>query len=96
MLLFVLPFAIGNMKSAFNGTNWTLAIMAGILGATGTLLFNGMLSEAPLKKIGLLIVIMVIVETVVPAAYQAFNNGVTVKQGIGFVLAGISAVLLIL
>ncbi|MBU6370898.1 MAG: hypothetical protein KGH93_00020 [Patescibacteria group bacterium] len=97
MFAVALPlFVFGNMKNAFAGTNLTLAIAAGILGIVGTLLFNEMLADAPGNKVTLLIVLMIITETVVPAVYYAYNNGFPLKRMIGFALAGLSAAFLTL
>jgi len=97
MFAIALPlFVFGNTKNAFVGTNITLAIACGILGVMGTIIFNGMLSDAPQNKTSLLIVLMIITETIVPAVYYAYNNGFPIKRMIGFVLAALSAVFLTL
>ncbi len=94
MFLFILPFNIGGVAKIPPGVNWILVIAAGIFGAIGTLIFNKMLHEASVKNVGLLIVIEILVCLVISAVYQVCNNGITLKQGIGFVFASIAAILL--
>ena len=93
MLVFVFPFTIGNMGNLTH-VNWTLVIVAGVLGAIGTLLFNNMLSKATNVNVGSLVVTMVILQIVVSGTYQTFMSGITIKHAIGFALAISAAILL--
>lgn len=96
MLVCIIPFNISNFGKVPVGVNWILVIIAGIFGAVGTLIFNKMLHEASVKNVGLLIVIEILVALVISAIYQVCNNGVTLKQGVGFIFATIAAMLLTL
>lgn len=60
VMLLVLPFAWGNLKSASQG-NWWMIILAGIAGAVGMLYYNGILAEASSKRVGTLIVLMLLI-----------------------------------
>jgi uncharacterized membrane protein len=94
MFVCIVPFNISSFVKIPTGINWTFVITAGICGAIGTLLFNKMLHEASVKNVGLLIVIEILVCLVISAVYQVCNNGITLKQGIGFVFASLAAILL--
>jgi len=75
VLLFVIPFAIRGFGDVVQ-TNWLITITAGGFAAAGVLCFNGMLAKANPKEVGILVVLMIIMEIVVPAIYQACRNGV--------------------
>ena len=95
VLLCVLPFAAGSLSNIENA-HWVYAIVAGIFGALGLLAFNSMLSKTTPQNVGILIVLMIVVQTVVPAVYQAImNGGLPFSKIIGLVLAAVSAVLLV-
>lgn len=95
VLLCVLPFAAGSLSNIGNA-HWVYAIVAGIFGALGLLAFNSMLSKTTPQNVGILIVLMIVVQTVVPAVYQAImNGGLPFSKIIGLVLAAVSAVLLV-
>src|ERR1035437_620147 len=71
MLIFmIIPAVISFNKTPTTGVSWAFVVTAGILGAIGMLIFNNMLGSAPIKKIGLLIVIVTITQTVAPAIFQ--------------------------
>jgi hypothetical protein len=90
----VLPFAIGGLKSVA-GMDWKMAAAAGIAGAIGVMCFNGMLAKATKEDVGMLFVIMIVVQTTIPAAYSIYMNGsMSPTKGIGFVLAFVAAILL--
>ncbi|MFA6341176.1 MAG: hypothetical protein WCX27_03015 [Candidatus Paceibacterota bacterium] len=92
--LCVMPFSIRAWGSV-HGANWGYAIAAGVLGGIGLLLLNGMLSKATTANIGTFFVVMIIVQTATPVLYQAYLNGMTVKQGVSFALAIVSVALLV-
>jgi len=95
VLLCVFPFAAGSLQN-IGRAHWILAITAGIFGAFGLLLFNNVLSKATPQNVGVLIVLMIIVQTVVPAIYQAIiSDGIPFSKIAGFVLAAVAAVLLL-
>ena len=50
--------------------------------------------KAPVKIVGSLFVLMILVQTIIPAVYQVARDGLTVTKAVGFVLAISSAVLL--
>ncbi len=94
VLLGVFPFAIGSMGNISN-TNWLILIGAGILGAMGMLLFNGMLTKTTPQSVSSLFVLMLVVQIIPPAVYQVTIGGMTAMKGFGFVFAMIAAILLI-
>jgi hypothetical protein len=59
--------------------------------------FNGMLAKATPQNVSTLFVMMIIVQTSLPAIYNVvMNGGMTAIKGVGFVLVIIAAVLLTL
>lgn len=98
VLLCVLPFGIRHILGGtedFAQVSWMMAIVAGICSAIGVMAFNSMLANATPQKVGTLFVLMIIVETVVPAAYSVvINGGVSLTRAAGFVFAAIAAILL--
>jgi drug/metabolite transporter (DMT)-like permease len=75
--LTVLPFAISSgqfQKVTISPLLW-YAVIAGILGGAGVLAFNTMLSKAPVKNVGTLIVMMILVQVSIPAVYQMIQSG---------------------
>jgi hypothetical protein len=95
VLLCVFPFSAGNL-SAIGNAKWIWAIGAGIFGAFGLLSFNSVLSKAAPQTVGIFVVLMIIVQTIVPAVYQTImNGGLPFSKIIGFVLAAVAAVLLL-
>jgi hypothetical protein len=94
VLLCVLPFAAGSLQN-LGKAHWLFAIPAGIIGAFGLLFFNNVLSKATPQNVGILIVLMIIVQTVVPAVYQAImSGGLPFTKIAGLVLAGAAFLLL--
>lgn len=87
--LAVIPAALffkntGNLQAI----HWDLAIFAGILGGAGLLCFNSMLSRAAPSEIGRMIIVMIILQTVVPAVYHVVTTGrATLKFAAGLVMA---------
>ncbi len=95
VLICVFPFAFGSMGTIFSA-NWVMVIGAGILGAAGGILFNGMIVKAVPENLGSLFVLMLIVQIAVPAIYQVAVGGITAAKGIGFILAAVAALLLLI
>ncbi|MDO8669677.1 MAG: hypothetical protein Q7K65_05280 [Candidatus Buchananbacteria bacterium] len=99
----ILPFALWSIGHSFpiaNWTfpvaNWTLVILAGLFGAFGLLLFNGVLAKVTPGRVSALFVLMIVVQIAVPALYQVImSGGLTISKGLGFVAAIIAAFLLI-
>ncbi len=90
----VTPFAVSNLSSLAS-TNWVMAISAGVIGALGLLSFNGMLAKATPQNVSMLFVLMIVVQTALPAVYNiVMNGGMSVSKGLGFVLAIAAAILL--
>ena len=95
VLLCVFPFAVSSLQN-IGTAHWMWAIAAGIFGSLGLLAFNSVLSKAIPQNVGILIVLMIIVQTVVPAMYQAImSGGLPFSKIVGFVLAGVAAFLLL-
>lgn len=95
VLLSVLPFALGSMGGALATANWTAVIIAGLCGAGGMLMFNGMLAKATPQNVGVLFVTMMVVQMAIPALYQVVKDGnLSVSKAIGFAAAFVAAVLL--
>ena len=91
----VIPFAVVDFGNMANVRWWVLAITV-ILGAAGMIFFNGMLAKATPQSVGTLFVLMIIVQTSIPAIYQVIQNGgISLMKGAGFLLAIIAAILLI-
>ena len=77
-------------------TSLPWAIGAGVVGALALLVFNGMLAKATPQTVGTFIVLMIVVQTLVPAIYQAIlNGGLPASKIVGFVFAAVAAVLLL-
>jgi hypothetical protein len=95
VLLFVSPFALSNIGDLSN-TKWLMVVGAGLFGALGVMSFNGMLAKATPQAVSTLFVLMIVVQTAVPAVYQVImNGGLSLTKGLGFALAAIAAVLLV-
>ncbi len=95
VLICVLPFSLGSTINVTN-INWGMALPAGILGALGIMSFNGMLAKATPANVSTLFVLMILVQTVIPATYHiAINGGLNLTKGLGFVFAAIAAILLL-
>lgn len=95
VLLCVLPFAITSLHN-IRTSHWIWAVAAGIFGAIGLLAFNSVLSKATPQTVGTFFVLMIVVQIVVPAIYQAImSGGLPLTKIAGFVLAAVAAVLLL-
>ena len=95
ILLFVLP--VGLYSGLYvKDSKWWFAIAAGILGAFGLLLFNAGLAESRPENVGRLFVVMIVIQTAIPAIYHAIaNGGLDARTTCGFIAAAIAAFLLI-
>ena len=92
VFVFVLPFAMSGSKN-FDGVNWKMVLAAGVAGAIGVIFFNGMLAKATKENVGLLFIIMIVVQTAIPAIYYIYMNGeINPTKVVGFVF--VAAVLL--
>ena len=95
VLICVFPFAVGNLSDIGN-SYWVWAVAAGVFAAVGLLLFNSVLSKATPQSVGTFFVLMIIIQTVVPAVYQVIMNGeISFTKLAGFVLAAVASFLLI-
>lgn len=92
-LVFTVPFA---MKDGFGNlqVGRTSLVIAGILMATGMLLFNRMLAKADKNQVASLFIIMLMAQIAVPALFQVFSGNMTSKQIIGIIAAIIAGILL--
>lgn len=98
-ILFISPLVL---RSVFGGdhmanANWWFAIGASIASAVGMVVFNSMLSKASTTNVSMLFTVVIVLQTVTAAAYQAVVSGslAPMKAG-GFILALLGAVLLTL
>lgn len=99
-VLILMPFAlsIGNLSNIFATPDirWWPLLIAGLLGASGLLLFNHTLVSAGPEHAGRLFVLMIVVQIAVPALHEIVMQGtIDFRTGIGFVLALGAAILLI-
>ena len=95
VLLSVSPFAVSNLSQIGN-SYWIWAVAAGVIGAAGLLLFNNVLSKATPQSVGILVVLMIIVQTVVPAIYQMIMGGeISFAKLAGILLAVVATFLLV-
>ena len=95
VLVFVSPFALSNIGDLSN-IKWLMVVGAGLFGALGVMSFNGMLAKATPQAVSTLFVLMIVVQTAIPAVYQVImNGGLSLTKGLGFALAAIAAVLLV-
>lgn len=94
ILVFVAPFAIGNVPDT-SKANWPMLVGAGIISGLGLLAFNAMLTKATVQNVSSLFVIMIVVQISLPAIYDiAINGGMTATKSLGFILALGAAILL--
>lgn len=79
----------------WSAVRWPFIVGAGALSAVGMLLLTGVLAEASKDRVGLLIVVMLVVNTAVAAGYQvAMDRGLSLARCAGFALAIAAIVLL--
>lgn len=91
----LLPFSSGSWTSSAD-TKWILVFISGALGAYGLFNFNAMLAKATPQNLSTLFVLMILVQTAVPAIYQIIISAgsITFIKISGFVLAIVAAMLL--
>lgn len=95
VLLTVTPFAVSNLSEIGN-SYWLWAVASGVIAAFGLLLFNNVLSDSTPQSVGILVVLMIIVQTVVPAVYQIVMGGeISFAKLAGIVLAVVATFLLV-
>lgn len=88
------PIVLADVRG-FADAKWSIAIAGALIAAAGMLAFNSMLAKADQQSVSALFVLMIVVQSAVPAAYQAFQaGGITLTRGIGFALAIAAAALL--
>jgi drug/metabolite transporter (DMT)-like permease len=94
-LLIILPFALGHLTGPMMTHGLIIAVIAGLIGAGGMLLYTSMLSKATDQNVGSLLITAFMVQLAVPAIYQIFKGGqLTVTRGVGLVAAFAAAVLI--
>lgn len=95
VLLIVLPFAMSDGVT-FSGTKWWFAVLAGVAGGLGLLVFSSEIAKASQENMGKLFVVMLVVQASVPAVYHAYmNGGLSIKTASGFAAAIVATVLLV-
>ena len=93
-LILLTPFAFSGLGGVKDG-NWTMIIVAAILGSLGMICFNTMLSRAKPSEASTLFVVMVCVQVSMPFLYHLYiEKSITLVKGIGFVFAFLAAILL--
>ncbi|MDO8573086.1 MAG: hypothetical protein Q7S11_05035 [bacterium] len=94
---FGLLWWVGGFKEFTQGTsvNWWWAIGAGVLAALALLFLSDVVGKTSPLHLSTLYVLLLIVQISIPAIfYVVINHGVSLKQGIGFILAIVAAFLL--
>ncbi len=96
VLAVLLPFGLRNV-STFDWTqmSWVYTILASVSAAFGVLIFNTGLSKSSDVTLSTYFVVMIVIQTSVPAVYEVFKNGMSVSKFIGFMLAGLAAYFLL-
>ena len=94
-LIGVLPFMVWTIGFKVPEANWKLVGCAGLCGAVGLLIFNGMLTRATKEGFGTLFVIVNLTQVAVAATYQSYMDGRLPPQKIGgYTLAFLATYLL--
>ena len=94
-LIVVTPFAIYDGTSTLNEAKLLPIILAGLTGATGMLFYTNILTTAPIKDLGSLIIIATISQLVVGSIYDSWQSGgISLKQAAGYSLAVVVVFLL--
>lgn len=93
--LCVVPFALRQGVGQLAQTNWKLALVAGILGGIGLLMFNGGLAQTSANKVGTAVITMTLVQIAVPALYQVVMTGELSLKKVAGALTAIATVKLL-
>lgn len=93
--LAVVPYMIWGGFTFPPGTDLRFAVLGGLLGGMGLILFNTMLSQTPKDKVGMMFVFMIMVQISVPVIFSMIQTGdYSPKKIVGIVAAFVAAVLL--
>ena len=80
---------------SFTGIHWGFALSAGATGAIGLIVFNAGLANATPAVVGKLFIMMILVQTAIPAVYHTIvNQHLDAKTGAGLLAAFTAAYLL--
>lgn len=91
----ILIMASGGMQGQSQPIIWWIALGAGLLSALPFLLLGDVIGRTSATSLSTLYVLLLLVQISIPAIfYIVINHGVTLKQGIGFLLAIVAALLL--
>lgn len=69
----------------FANTNWWLGVIAGVVGGIGILVFTPTISKLEPEKAARMFLIMLLVQTAIPAIYQIIVGGIVLKRIIGVI-----------
>ena len=87
-------FAIANGVSVA-GSKWWLAVLAGCMGSIGVIAFNDAMIKSKSISIALIFIIMLVVQTCVPAAYHVYTEKQLSATTIAGFIAAIAACILL-
>lgn len=95
--IFILGVSIfTNSIQSSSNPNWYMVMAAGIASAMGVLLLNSVLAKISPANVSTIFVLMLIVQISIPAIYQVIVSGsLSIQKTVGFILAGVTAWLLI-
>jgi len=96
--LIVVPFAIhsGVIGAIKLAPLPMLGLVAGIFGGIGLLFLNGMLAKVSVEQVGIMFVIMILVQLMVPVLYQfAITGDYSVQKIVGVIAAFVAVILLV-
>jgi len=71
----------------FANTNWWWGVIAGVIGGIGILVFTPTISKLEPEKAARMFLIILLVQTAVPAIYQIIVGGINYTKIIGIILA---------
>lgn len=84
------------ISSTTREVSWGFAIAAGCASALGIFLFNSGFSQLQPENTAPYFMLMLMVQVAVPALYHVYMNGVvSLREGVGFCTAIITALLLV-
>jgi len=94
VFMFILPFARSEFKCLATA-DWSMLIGAGVISAIAMMSMTSYLAASDHKSVGLLIILMIVAQAVITAAYQmVMDRGISTTRLIGFICAGTAIVLL--